>query len=172
MRVGTVLSGIALVGVVSMGTYLFFERDPSFSDHHDDGHDHGHGVTFAAGVPGDPTARSRTIEIAMVEHADGRMAFDPSTIEARVGEQVLFKIRNRGTMAHEMIVATLAENLRHAEEMKRNPDMEHADPNGIRLTADHGGEILWRFTKAGEFDFSCLIPGHREAGMSGKVVVR
>ena len=34
------------------------------------------------------------------------------------------------------------------------------------------GEILWRFTKAGSFDFSCLIPGHREAGMHGAVVVK
>ena len=34
------------------------------------------------------------------------------------------------------------------------------------------GDIVWRFTKAGEFDFSCLIPGHREAGMSGKIIVK
>lgn len=108
----------------------------------------------------------------MIERADGRMAFEPSAINVRVGEQVLFKVRNRGALPHEMIVATLAENLQHAEEMKRNPDMEHADPNGVRIAANQGGEILWRFTKAGEFDFSCLIPGHREAGMSGKVVVR
>jgi len=33
-------------------------------------------------------------------------------------------------------------------------------------------EILWKFTKAGTFEFVCLIPGHREAGMVGKVVVK
>jgi len=26
--------------------------------------------------------------------------------------------------------------------------------------------------KAGTFEFACLIPGHREAGMLGKVVVK
>src|SRR5262249_17370877 len=34
------------------------------------------------------------------------------------------------------------------------------------------GEILWRFTKAGTFEFACLIPGRREAGMLGRVIVR
>ena len=32
-------------------------------------------------------------------------------------------------------------------------------------------ELIWQFTKAGTFDFSCLIPGHRPAGMFGTIVV-
>jgi uncharacterized cupredoxin-like copper-binding protein len=32
--------------------------------------------------------------------------------------------------------------------------------------------LVWRFTKSGEFEFACLIPGHRESGMIGKVVVK
>ena len=56
--------------------------------------------------------------------------------------------------------------------MAKNPDMEHDDPNAKRLAPKKTGEIVWKFTKAGEFDFSCLIPGHREAGMFGKIVVK
>jgi len=33
-------------------------------------------------------------------------------------------------------------------------------------------EIIWRFSKAGTFEYACLIPGHREAGMIGKVTVK
>ncbi|GAB4234212.1 MAG: hypothetical protein OHK0028_10350 [Deltaproteobacteria bacterium] len=33
------------------------------------------------------------------------------------------------------------------------------------------GERVWRFTKAGTYDFACLVPGHFEAGMVGKVRV-
>jgi uncharacterized cupredoxin-like copper-binding protein len=29
----------------------------------------------------------------------------------------------------------------------------------------------WQFTRAGEFFYACLIPGHFEAGMVGKVTV-
>ena len=66
----------------------------------------------------------------------------------------------------------LAENLKHGEQMAKNPDMEHDDPNAKRLAPKKTGEIVWAFTKAGEFDFSCLIPGHREAGMTGKIIVK
>jgi uncharacterized cupredoxin-like copper-binding protein len=34
------------------------------------------------------------------------------------------------------------------------------------------GEIGWQFTHAGEFYYGCLIPGHFDAGMIGKVTVR
>jgi len=32
--------------------------------------------------------------------------------------------------------------------------------------------MLWRFSQAGTFEFACLIPGHREAGMHGTVTVK
>jgi uncharacterized cupredoxin-like copper-binding protein len=32
--------------------------------------------------------------------------------------------------------------------------------------------MIWRFTKAGTFEFACLIPGHREAGMIGTIIVK
>jgi uncharacterized cupredoxin-like copper-binding protein len=57
------------------------------------------------------------------------------------------------------------------KEMEKNPDMEHDDPNAKRLKPRSTGDIVWHFTKAGTFDFSCLIPGHREAGMFGTIIV-
>jgi uncharacterized cupredoxin-like copper-binding protein len=56
--------------------------------------------------------------------------------------------------------------------MKKYPDMEHDDPNGIRLEPGKSGELVWRFTKKGEFEYGCLIPGHREAGMTGLIIVK
>lgn len=134
---------------------------------------HGHGATeeTAYGKPGDPKARSRAVTITMRE-MDGKMVFIPNIIEVKRGEQVRFMMRNSGMLDHELVLATLEENLKHAIEMQKNPDMEHDDPNAKRLAPNKSGEIIWQFTKAGEFDFSCLIPGHREAGMTGKVVVK
>jgi uncharacterized cupredoxin-like copper-binding protein len=31
--------------------------------------------------------------------------------------------------------------------------------------------MVWQFSKAGEFHFGCLLPGHFEAGMVGKITV-
>ena len=148
----------------------FLVAAPAFAD---PGHrHHQNGEETAYGRPGDPKRQSRTILVTMRENPDGRMAFVPERITVTRGEQIRFRLRNDGKIDHELVVATLEENLKHAEEMKKNPDMEHDDPNAKRLAPKATGEILWRFTKAGEFDFSCLIPGHREAGMTGTITVR
>ena len=125
----------------------------------------------AYGRPGDAKKTSRTILLTMRE-SDGKMFFVPARIDVRLGEQIKFVMTNSGMLDHEMVLATLAENLKHQAEMVKNPDMEHDDPNAKRLKPKARGEIVWQFTKAGEFDFSCLIPGHRESGMHGMVVVK
>jgi uncharacterized cupredoxin-like copper-binding protein len=56
--------------------------------------------------------------------------------------------------------------------MKKYPTMEHADPNMAHVKPGKAGEIVWQFTNPGEFQFACLQPGHFEAGMVGKVVVK
>ena len=122
---------------------------------------------YSAGEPGDPKKPAREIVVLMNE-----MDYTPATIEVKRGEQVRFVVRNVGTEAHEFLLATTAENLKHSEAMKKNPDMEHDEPNGLRLAAKKSGEILWKFSKAGTFEYSCLIPTHREFGMIGKVVVK
>ena len=133
------------------------------------GHSHGH-ADFSAGEPGDPKKSACVVQVVMRE-ADGKMLFVPDRLEVKKGEQVKFVLRNNGELEHEFVLATTAENLKHAEEMKKNPDMEHDDPNAKRLQPKKTGESVWAFTRAGEFDFSCLIPGHREAGMTGKIIV-
>jgi uncharacterized cupredoxin-like copper-binding protein len=137
----------------------------------DAGHSHSHATEAAYGTPGDPRKPARIVQIVMRE-ADGKMLFQPDRIEVKRGEQIRFMLRNNGELDHEIVLATLQENLKHAEEMRKNPDMEHDDPNAKRLAPKKTGEIIWRFTKAGEFDFSCLIPGHRESGMFGTVIVK
>ena len=132
----------------------------------------GHEV-FSAGEPGDPKKPARTIRVLM--HDDGNeqnMRFEPATISVRRGEQIRFVLENDGTESPEFMLATVAENRKHAELMKKFPDMEHDDPNAKRLAVSAHGELLWRFTKAGTFEFACLIPGHYEAGMHGTITVK
>lgn len=132
----------------------------------------GHGDDMRAyGEPGSPGHAARTIRIEMRETDDG-MAFNPSKLLVRKGEQIRFVITNIGEIDHEMVVGTVEENLAHGQQMAMHPDMEHDDPNAIRLTPNAKGEIIWKFSNAGEFDFSCLIPGHREGGMFGTIIVK
>ena len=131
---------------------------------------HSHDGQKVYGEPGNPAQPARTVEIAMSETDDGRMIFTPASVQANAGEQVLFKLRNTGALEHEFVLATHEENLKHGAEMQKNPDMEHDDPNAVRLAPGKEGEILWKFTNSGGFEFACLVPGHRESGMFGTVV--
>lgn len=127
---------------------------------------HGH-ESYAAGQPGDAKKPSRTVEIEMSE-----MAYTPSRINVKRGEQIRFVVRNAGKEDHEFLLATTEENLKHAEVMKKHPHMEHDDPNGVRLAPNKSAEILWKFTRAGTFEYSCLIPDHRDYGMIGRITVK
>ena len=55
--------------------------------------------------------------------------------------------------------------------MKKFPGMEHDEPYMAHVSPGKTDEIVWHFTKAGEFFYACLLPGHLEAGMIGKIVV-
>lgn len=100
------------------------------------------------------------------------MLFEPARVEVRKGEQIRFVLYNDGIENHEFVLATVAENRKHAALMKRFPKMEHHDPSAVRVSPFNQDEILWKFTKVGEFEFACLITGHYEAGMHGKIIVK
>jgi uncharacterized cupredoxin-like copper-binding protein len=151
---------IASLGILAMAVFAPAAL-PAF------GHEGHHHDSFSAGEPGDASKPSRTIEIEMSE-----MKFSPPQIEVKRGEQIRFVIRNEGTEDHEFLLATTKENLAHAEVMKKHPHMEHDDPNGVRLSPYQSAELVWKFTKAGTFEYACLIPKHRDYGMLGHVVVK
>ena len=135
------------------------------------GHSHSHDESFSAGEPGNPKKPARVVQVTMTEK-DGKMLFTPTRVEVKKGEQIKFVLRNNGELDHEFILDTTEKNLKHAEAMKKNPDMEHDDPNAKRLAPKKADEIVWKFTKTGQFEYACLIPGHRESGMVGTVTVK
>ena len=99
------------------------------------------------------------------------MRFTPDAIEVMQGETVRFVLLNKGRLLHEMVIGTRAALDEHAEAMRKFPGMEHAEAYMAHVPPGKPGEIVWRFNRAGEFDFACLIPGHYEAGMRGSIVV-
>jgi uncharacterized cupredoxin-like copper-binding protein len=100
------------------------------------------------------------------------MRFEPSHVEVRQGETVRFVARNRGKLLHEMVIGTAEELREHAALMKRLPDMEHDEPYMAHVDPGKTGDIVWQFTKPGEFQFGCLVAGHFDAGMMGSITVR
>jgi uncharacterized cupredoxin-like copper-binding protein len=126
---------------------------------------------FSAGRPGNPKKPARTVTVVMRDD-NGTMKYEPERLDVKKGEQIRFVIENKGVLKHEFILATVPENKKHGELMKKHPHMEHDDPNSKSVEPGRKTEMLWQFTKAGTFEFACLIPGHYEAGMHGTATVK
>ncbi len=79
--------------------------------------------------------------------------FDPGTINATPGQTINLTIKNSGTTQHTFVLPQA----------------------NVKLTIDPGKTVNQTFTApatAGTFQFECDIPGHKEAGMVGQLVVK
>jgi uncharacterized cupredoxin-like copper-binding protein len=119
------------------------------------------------GIAADAKAARRTITLSMSD----AMRFTPDRIAVRQGETVKLAIHNDGKMLHEFVLGTRQELDEHAALMVKFPTMEHSEPYMAHVPPGQTGQIVWTFNRAGEFDFACLIAGHYQAGMVGKVHV-
>ena len=78
------------------------------------------GKHFSAGEPGNPKKPARTVTVIMSD-SDGTMRFVPDRLDAKKGEQVHFIIQNKGALKHEFTLASVKDNDKHAELMKKYP---------------------------------------------------
>lgn len=125
-----------------------------------------HGV--AVGIPGQSADAKRTVKVDMTD----AMRFNPSSIKVKKGETVRFAVTNSGKLKHEMVLGSMGDLKKHADMMRKNPEMEHAEENMVTVEPGKSGELIWKFTASGKVDFACLQPGHFEAGMKGEVAVK
>jgi uncharacterized cupredoxin-like copper-binding protein len=121
----------------------------------------------AFGREGDPKKATRSISVDMSD----QMRFSPAQITVRQGETIRFRVKNSGKVMHEMVLGTMEELRQHAEMMRKHPGMEHDEPYMAHVAPGKTQTMVWQFTKPGEFYYGCLVPGHFEAGMLGKVTV-
>jgi uncharacterized cupredoxin-like copper-binding protein len=123
------------------------------------------------GKPGDKGLVTRTIEVNIKETEAGFMLFEPDVISIEHGSVVRFIINNDGALDHEFFLGSFAEVGEHQQWMHKHPEMEHDDPNAITILSSKTVELIWEFSEMTNLEFVCLLPGHREAGMWGVIMV-
>jgi uncharacterized cupredoxin-like copper-binding protein len=119
------------------------------------------------GIAADATPGIRTIRISM----NDQMRFVPDSLSIREGETVRLVVKNEGKLMHELVLGTREELAEHAEQMRKFPNMEHDEPYMVHVAPGKTGEIVWTFNRPGDFHFACLVAGHYEAGMTGRINV-
>ena len=88
------------------------------------------------------------------EKAAARQAFDPAAIEKTAFDRA-------GNPAY--IARTIKVGM---------SDAIRLTPSNVTLKPCLPGGIVWQFNQPGEYSLACMLPGHLEAGMTGKVVIQ
>ncbi len=119
------------------------------------------------GIAGDPKVVTRTIAVSMSD----KMRFSPEKMDFKQGDTLRLVLRNDGKQMHEFVIGTKKDLDEHAALMVKFPTMEHSEPYMAHVPPGKTGEIVWTFNRPGNFDFACLIAGHYQSGMVGKITV-
>jgi nitrite reductase (NO-forming) len=111
-------------------------------------------VPIQAPAQAAPAAKAAT-EVKMVATD---LKFTPPTIQAKVGQPVKIVLENKGAIEHDIAFPSI------------KADQPAAS---LKAVAKPGQTASHEFTPTakGSYEYVCTIPGHKEAGMKGKINV-
>jgi uncharacterized cupredoxin-like copper-binding protein len=102
-------------------------------------------------------------------------AFTPDTLEVNAGEVLEITIQNVESVLHDFTIDKIDADVHvsylggtgeHAHAMSETDADVH-----FALTEPGSGVVHLNIHEPGEYVFYCSVPGHREAGMVGKIIV-
>lgn len=103
---------------------------------------------FTAGTaPANSEAESRVTLVAK------NFAFEPSKLTVEAGETLRIKFKNKGSLSH---------NLTFEELDAGTESIQTGNTRILKIQVD----------EPGTYEFVCTVPGHAQAGMKGKLVVK
>ncbi len=117
----------------------------------------------ASGAQGSPI----TIEAKQIK-------FSPGTLEVVAGQPVTLVLKNSDAIEHDFSVVEI-EVEGEAEESGAEHDMAGMDEEPDLHVAAQGGQtgrLEFTPTQLGTYEFFCTVPGHKQAGMVGTLIVR
>ncbi|HPQ96927.1 MAG TPA: plastocyanin/azurin family copper-binding protein, partial [Thiolinea sp.] len=91
---------------------------------------------------------------------------------AKAGETIRFVVMNKGKIAHEFGIGSVAEQNAHRDMMRKMPDMKHEDGQTITVEPGATKELVWQFAGNGVAQYACSVPGHFEAGMHHEITIQ
>ncbi len=160
----------------SWSAWQWLSRHPEWAA---TGHAHGESTASAdhhsAVTDNGTEPKALVVSRSMAVQMDDQMRFTPDHIAVQAGETIRFVLHNAGRTPHEMVLGSEAALAQHAQAMRQGTghQAEHPHGTGTAITVDAGqtGELVVRFAQTTTLQMACLIPGHYEAGMRGKVTV-
>jgi uncharacterized cupredoxin-like copper-binding protein len=101
-------------------------------------------------------------------------AYVPGDVEVAAGESVTLVLQNTGSLQHDLAIEFIAT----AEQARAAGPARPIEPGGERppqlrvaAAAGQSASITFTPTEPGRYEFFCTVPGHRQSGMTGTLVV-
>jgi uncharacterized cupredoxin-like copper-binding protein len=96
-------------------------------------------------------------------------SYDPKTIILKKGQQVRLTLNNHDSLEHDIEIkrfpVTFKQGDHHTGHKNYESDFHlHAAPN-------NKSEMIFTPKQSGTFEFYCTIPGHKDNGMAGMIIV-
>jgi len=105
----------------------------------------------------------------------GEFKFEPASIEVTAGTPVRLTLQNTGSVEHDFSVVEIpmVQSAAASTPMAGHDMGGMQDVPQLHVAAAIGTAATVEFTptKAGSYDYLCTVPGHKEAGMVGVLVV-
>ncbi|MBI3361491.1 MAG: cupredoxin domain-containing protein [Chloroflexi bacterium] len=103
------------------------------------------------------------------------LKYNPATIEVTAGQPVTLMFQNADSVEHDFSIMEIPVEMSATAETMAGHDMGSmtSDPQ-LHMAAKTGQSAALQFTptKPGTYEFFCTVPGHREAGMKGTLIVQ
>lgn len=106
----------------------------------------------------------------LIEVRASEMRFEPQQIHLP-GGTASFTLKNAGRVLHDFNIVPAGVAATHRHE-SGGRTAQHASNQSMHVMAEPGESAVLRAELApGEYEFYCSVPGHREAGMKGRLMV-
>lgn len=172
-RLGKMLA--ILLGIMVIGGAIFFLNYDYWNSYLPTAGKIQEAGAHAAAGPGQGKANGKTMDvnIAFMESPDFKVyAFNAlsgsdmnPTVQANVGDSIVFHVTNKGKSFHAFAVTASATGPGPAIDGTTVGTADNPMKPGT------SGQVTFIPSAAGTYYYICAVPGHRELGMEGKIIV-
>jgi uncharacterized cupredoxin-like copper-binding protein len=138
--------------------------------------EHGDGNGAEANHQDDHDGEAGDLLEVTVNVVEGRTwGYEPATLEVPAGQRVRLTYVNGGQAEHDLEIPGLPASNVEREGVAHDVSLTGGDHDDD-VVAAHAmpgttAVVLFTPTQPGEYEFNCTLPGHKEAGMVGRIIV-